>query len=818
MDRDADRQADRRARSVRRATALALGAALGLGWWSWSHTSSTATSDPDAGDADPAAATLAVERAADVASQPRRDVAADSATPTAAAARGSLAVRVVADDDLAPRPQVGITVAANDGRPRAASERTETSDGRGEAHFADLAPGPWQVTLDRPFATDDPVAERHAAIGATGLAGVTVDVPAGSSAALTVRVAPGFAADVRVVDSTGARVAGAEIRVWLDRGYLESPMYTLGQLAGHSDGRGEFTLRSLPRFGAIPNWVGARHPRLGASPALQLREPTAGEARAPVTTLQLRDAGARLEVRVMVADRPRAGAIARLRPMDPPDVVGSRGIVHIARELLTDGAGRATFAPLPSGRFRLEVRAPDCVPRQEVVVLSLDEHDAREVVLRTGATLRGRVQTDPAVTRERAVLMVVCEPRGGTVICDALGRFELGELPSTTATWTARCEDHASATGEVLLQTDAEAWLEVTLAPLPRLRGRITTSADVPLPGWGVRCTANEPGGAATREVATDARGEFALPLRSDVSYRLVVREASHAAALPLAGLEAVRVSDAPLHVRIAEQQRNTCWIEGTLVDSADRPAIAGQRLAVRYADAWLHAGQTLAAAQIDASTGAFRVGPLPPGPATVLFASADTVEFTVDCTLHAQRSTSLGRLVVPAGGRLQVQLEATDGAEPSRVTVQIDGDGHTDLVRIDRQTLAGSKLLRAGTYRARVFGSGFRELDQQVVIPDGGTTTLAGTLRPAVRFGVRLFMPEGERSAKLVVRDSQGQEVLATELEPGTASEDWWPFLDRGVYRAEAVGASGRVYVGQFSVIELTPRAEPLEVRVALR
>ncbi len=39
-----------------------------------------------------------------------------------------------------------------------------------------------------------------------------------------------------------------------------------------------------------------------------------------------------------------------------------------------------------------------------------------------------------------------------------------------------------------------------------------------------------------------------------------------------------------------------------------------------RYGGTWLRPGRTFGAAVVDAATGDFRVGPLPPGPATVVF------------------------------------------------------------------------------------------------------------------------------------------------------------------------------------------------------
>ncbi len=239
--------------------------------------------------------------------------------------------------------------------------------------------------------------------------------------------------------------------------------------------------------------------------------------------------------------------------------------------------------------------------------------------------------------------------------------------------------------------------------------------------------------------------------------------------------------------------------------------------------DARIHLGRTAPAAEIDASTGHFRFGPLPPGTCTLTFAGMTTVEFSVrDIKLVPRSSTQLGRIVVPASGLVRAELQAEAGFRLGDVLVQLDrpGDalGDRDIFTVDATTLTGSKVILPGRYRAKVYGTGFRWLDHEIEVVAGQTATIRGTLRPAARFGLRLHMPADEITATFVIRDAAGNRVFDTELDRGTAFEDNWPFLDRGTFDVEATGKSGRLYRARFTVETLERRTIPHDVRVEAR
>jgi hypothetical protein len=120
------------------------------------------------------------------------------------------------------------------------------------------------------------------------------------------------------------------------------------------------------------------------------------------------------------------------------------------------------------------------------------------------------------------------------------------------------------------------------------------------------------------------------------------------------------------------------------------------------------------------------------------------------------------------------------------------------------------------GRYQFTVYGTNFRWLRGSVEVVAGETVTVRGTLRPAVRVGLRFHMPKDEDGSSFEVRDAAGGLVIDTELEEGVGHADLWPFLDRGTFFVTASGASGRRYTTRFVVESLERRDESLiDIRV---
>jgi hypothetical protein len=278
----------------------------------------------------------------------------------------------------------------------------------------------------------------------------------------------------------------------------------------------------------------------------------------------------------------------------------------------------------------------------------------------------------------------------------------------------------------------------------------------------------------------------------------------------------AVRAGGEPLVIRVHDDARASAYLEGTLVDAADQPRIEGQQLSVAMDGFRVHAGRTMALPKTDPRTGWFRLGPLPPGNCTLTFAGSETVELTLrDLVLHPRATTHLGKVVVPAAGIVRAEFEAEEGLRPSEVHVLLEGAGGNVEFTLDRATLRGQQPMPPGRYRVKVHGPGFRWLDQTLEVEAGGTATVRGRLRAAVRVGLRFHVPLGERGVTLVIRDATGAVVFDAEIDPGSSHEDFWPFLERGTFQVESSGKSGRLYGARFTVEGAARTAIPIDLRV---
>lgn len=238
--------------------------------------------------------------------------------------------------DPAGRPlaDVAVEIAARDGRPRARSG----SDGRFELAF------PWSATRTR----DDLTFSRSGL--ATRPERTTIDGP-GVHALGDVVLEPGGALVGRVVDASGAPLAGARLRTWREpeeesRAELEAwGTYVLGWCSATSEADGSFVLEGAP---ATRLCVAAWSPgRLHAwSPPIDL---SAGSTRR-VADLVLREPapGQLLAGRVLAPDRAPAEGAAVAVSLEGKD---TRGI----GQAWTDENGHFELVVAADRTYRIEV-------------------------------------------------------------------------------------------------------------------------------------------------------------------------------------------------------------------------------------------------------------------------------------------------------------------------------------------------------------------------------------------------------------------------------------------------------------------------------
>lgn len=712
--------------------------------------------------------------------------------------RGSLSVLVRLDDG-APLPAVAVQVTARDGRQQHVTERVVVTGDDGAASFDGLDAGPWRVRLDRNVEAE-------------------VSIEAEARAEHTFTVKPGVSALARVLDGNGQRIAGAVVTLWPAGGVLDAPAAGPGADVGSTDSNGELLLRGLPSFGRHGCWLAARHPAFGWSVARMVR--AAGDEQdteTRVVELRLGLGGAFVTVTIQnEAHDPLVSASVELTPVDRPgsrDDGDSRVLRHLQRSARTDVQGRAVLGPLPPCDYRLDVTCGGYESFRAPLRIDDELPQSRTVVLAKEARVHARIVTADGAPVAGADFRVQVEPRGGRVSSGPDGRCELGGLSPGSGAFVATHPEFQPAHGAVELARGSTTELQVALVALPAIRGRVVDDADQPLVGFGVRFTADLPGDDEDqRSVVSAAHGGFGTPARNGLDYRLQVYEPG--TWIPLQGIEPARViaRDEPWLVRVPRQVRASAYVAGTLVDGDGRPALAGQHLAVRGDGFVVHAGNTMAAPSLDVATGQFRLGPLPPGEYTLLFRGQPS--FPVPgVVLRANATTQLGQVIVPATGTLRIEVTAAAGLRTDDVMVQVDGDGDSDIFKIDG-TLTGSRLLLPGRYRVVVYGTGFRWLEQDLEITAGQVATVRGELRPAVRVGLRFCMPDGERGAVFTITDGTGAVACRHELEDGVASEDLWPFFEIGSFDVAITGSSGRRYHTRFAVTSFEFSAEVRELR----
>lgn len=791
------------------AVGLLVAAMFALGWW-------LALGSPTRSDVAPVRPAVAsdLEAGGGAAIEPRAEKLDNDSTPARAAVapvteargRGGLDVRVTLAQDGATLPHVAVRIDALDGRSAEVTRRVAVTDDAGLASFDALDAGPWHVRLDR-----WPEAE--------------VEVVADTRRELTLTVPAGAAALVRVRNADGVVVAGASVTLWGANGQLDIPSRDDGEVIGRTDSQGELLLRGLPNLAGHGCWLAAQHPGFGSSAARMVRAPTdANDTAVRTIELRLEPGGAFLELRVTSeAGLPLPGAEAVLQPVDRPsshDDGTTRVLAHLQRSARTQAQGLAQLGPLTRGDYRLVVRAAGFASVWETVSADGRPRLTRDVALAPEARAHGRVLGADGIPVAGVTVHVVSDVGGASAHSDRSGRFDLGGLAAGAARWLTSHPSIARVEGTCTLVRGASTAIAITLAPTARIVGRVVDEAGHGLEGWRLSAQA---GAGGRHDATTDSDGAFTLAVRGDDAWTVRVREPQGSLPLPIPGLDAVRPGTEPLLIRVPDDARATAHVEGTLVDAADRPAIDGQLLSVAMGDARIHLGRTAPAAEIDASTGRFHFGPLPPGTCTLTFAGMTTVEVSVhDIKLLPHSTTQLGRIVVPASGLVRAELQAETGFGLGDILVQLDPQGSplgdSDIFTVDATTLTGSKAVLPGRYRAKVYGTGFRWLDHEVEVIAGQTATLRGTLRPAARFGLRLHKPAGELTATFVIRDAAGSRVFDTELDRGTAFEDNWPFLDRGTFEVEATGQSGRLYRARFTVDTLERQTIPHDVRVEAR
>lgn len=698
-----------------------------------------------------AAAPVATDQPAAAGGTTRRGLAPDPAPDTA-----TLLVTTVWQNDRTPATGVRVGLHRSDADPL--FERpTGTTDATGQHLFADLAPGKVTPTWWR---------------GETEY-GKSLLLVAGQRAEITLQIPTGMSARGRVVDELGHGVADAEIVIagW-GGGRAE--------VIGHSAGDGSFDLRGV----ACTCHIGARKP--GHRPSAMRTFTTAEGAEVEFTILLVRGGGAIAGTVFDPAGTPVAGAVVRAGSTEQgnhnlPD--GGNAMAPQCEYVRTDAAGRFLVASTLTGSVPLAVRDPGLAPWRQDVAVDAGRTTEVAVHLQHGATLTGRA-VDRGGEPLAAVSIRVGEWRdlgNRSVRTAADGSYHLDGLAAGSSEAIASHDDHGTVRATLeLIAGAAQRWDPVLGGGL-QLRGRVLDENDRPVASVMVEADP-DPRRAGDRWhgfASTDAEGHFVL---RDVPEGRTLHLSFRRRMFPELHLDGVQAGADELQVRLP------------------RPAWVHMRGSVRGPDGTVLANVTISphlqdsrsgtpVETVDPATGAFELGPYPPGSYTLRIAAAGQPTLRLQRTLAPDETWDLGEVHFPRGGTLAVQLVGDRPMGPDLRASLYDAQGRY-VTRLELAAGAGrSEPLVPGDYELQVSGKDSAAATPFTIRADR-ETRLDLPLLAAEPVAIEVTGPAETvltGSVQVVVRDAAGRVCWRGNAWRRDDAPRASCLLPKGSYRVEA-------------------------------
>lgn len=680
------------------ATALAALALLVVAWRTVHRPNASPTAPPVAPAVAVSAAPEALAGGGPATAADDRRVALAPAPAVANDAAPQLVVQV-RDGDGRPLPHVGVVVQPRGGRDPVLYRRFAATDQRGEARFADLAPGPVRVAADRgvaadlDLAPDDPT--RNVSLVATG----------------------GRAVAGRVVDPAGRPVAGASIWLSLDGG---GPWR--GCDVATSDASGAFALAGVPATACLA----ARHHELAGG--MPVAVGGCGEV-----TLQLGPPGGRVALTVVdAAGAPIAAALVFVGEAADAQPLwlaqGAQPWRPPACERRTDAAGTATTLALALGRQPIVVRRPGFAPWSGTVDVAPGATPVHVVLHRSGR-ITGRVVGDHGLPLPGAtVVLRGADPLASSDATTAVdGAFVFECVAPGASDLAARAAGHLATVTHVVAGGD-DLDRELRLTPARQLHGRILGVAAAAT----VRATWPPSALQVDDLRAAVTAGEFAFADAPPGHPRLRIR---------LDGEPLWRSVDAQatwagdeVTITLPPDFAATASLGGTLRCADGAPLAAARLFVCRDGVEWAEIGRSDAA-------GAFRLGPLPPADYD-LFAETTSPELPTVPVGRFRLAAGEQRTIehtADATGSVDLQLARRDGEVLGDVVVTFVGTA------IERRFAVASsaevhQVLLPGDYLVYAMGSRFVWHEAEPVhVRAGEHTTLRLTLEPGSRCTIAL-------------------------------------------------------------------------------
>lgn len=625
------------------------------------------------------------------------------------AAFGSLLVRATFHDGT-PAAAVEIELSRPEVIDALASHRACT-DAHGEVRFADEAPGQAVLAALRPEPAN----------------GKRCTVTAGQETLVELGLERGI--DVRgvVVDARGVPVARAEI---VAAGWSGRAAYVLG----HSGADGTFELRSVRTH----CHVGARTPAYSGS---SMHTITAGEGAAVELRLVLSQPAATVAGLVFGPDdRPVEGAVVSVGSVEQdnhklPD--GTTAMAPRPMVVRTGPDGRFVARSLPAGKLPCAVRARGLAPFLDVIDVTAGERRELTVRLQAGVTLSGVVRNEQGTPVAGAQVRVgdwrslACQVRW----TGRDGAFTFTGLPVGEV--KAYADHQTAGKAETTLRGEPGAplgWDPVLSAGIV-LHGRVVDERDQPVAQviLEARAEVEAPGEHWFTYAASGADGRFQLkncrpgtPIRIDVR-RHAVREQSLRDVVP--------GSDEVL-VRLPKIE----WvrIRGVAVGPEAKP-LPNVQVTTRL----VGAGGDLDT--LDPATGAFDLGPYPPGELSLELEAPGFAPIRLRRTVQPGQTWDTGTVTFAPGGTLALTLLAETAGLAAKQDARVfdDRDDYVGFVHVEDGHGSGGPYA-AGDYVLQLTGTDVAAVRRPFSIKVGAVTAVELRVQRGVPAEIVVQLPAG--------------------------------------------------------------------------
>jgi RNA polymerase sigma-70 factor (ECF subfamily) len=553
----------------------------------------------------------------------------------------------------------------------------------------------------------DELSSGHAWVAADRTEDAEVEIRPSETAEVALMIPPGVDVRGRVVDIERRPVPGAAVWLsWRGEG--------AGRIAARADGTGAFSLRDVQEH----QRVGAR--ATGRAPSsLRVIDRFSGTME---LTLVLPGVGGAVEGQVFSAN----GA-----PIAEARIEVSARAPHLLRYEDTSfgpappGSARAMTSV--SGEFRIEdaaAGASELVVRAKGFAWSRTPIEVpeggtahAEVSLGRGAILSGTVRDARQVAQPDVPVWLVpsADPARLTLgrpqkqyigSTDANGQFRIEGLPPEPAEVVAERDDLGRASASLHLAEGIETTWDAVLSRGLEVSGRLVDQNGRGIAGWFVAAKFGRTSKIRDDELEwlgwratcrSDGEGRFAIP---NCPPNIPLRVAASAPDSPgqeLGWLDDVKAGAEGLQIQVGEEARPSAFLLGEVLDASDRPLSDAEISAHRKMG-----GTAFQNTRTDSVTGAFRLGPLPPGIYRVEIRAGGQSKFTTSpYALKEGQELDLGSLRLAESGTVLVRLRSKEGSPPGDVNLSVYGESHTPVeILTVAASVARSSRLPVGHYR----------------------------------------------------------------------------------------------------------------------